>query len=182
MTFSLIKETLELREETMMIESIALFEEVAKAMQPYVALINSAADGESNPFDKNDKTVKKPIPVEPFAAFLSGLKVLSDRETRRNAYAEDFGSTKKDFEFLSSVGRSAKKFGEHANQTAQERIIEIGKSAKTLWKEFADRINNWTDANVRTKLVNEIKKLVHDWDVQMNAIKTEYNKAQVSKI
>ncbi len=182
MSFSLIKETISLKEEQMILESISLFEEIAKAMQPYVALINNSADGKSNPFDKTDKTIKKPIPVEPFAAFLAGLNVISDRETRRNAYAEDFGSVKKDFEFLSSVGRPVKKFGEHENLTAQQRIIEIGKSAKTLWKEYADRINNWTDANVRTKLVGEIKKLVHDWDVQMNALKTEYNKTQVSKV
>lgn len=182
MAFTLIKETLSLQEEQMMIDSIALFEEVAKAMQPYVALINSAADGSMNPFDKADKKVKKPIPVEPFAAFLAGLSILSDRETRRNSYAEDFGSVKKDFEFLSSVGRDIKKFGENENQTAQQRIIEIGKSAKTLWKEFSDRLNNWADEKVRTKLVAEIKKLVNEWDRQMNSIKTEYNKTQVSKI
>ena len=156
MTYSLFKEAIELNEEQMIIESIALFEDVAKAMQPYVALINAHADGKKNPFDANDKT-------------------------RRIAYAEDFGSIQKDFEFLTNVGKPVKKFGEGENQTAQQRIIEIGKSAKTLWDEYKDRIANWTDSQVRTKLINEIKKLVNDWDRQLNALKTEYNKVQMNK-
>lgn len=181
MSFTLIKETVELYEEKQLLESIELFEDVARAMQPYVAILNNAADGQLNPFDPADKNNKKPIPVDNFAAFMAGLKVLLDRETRRNAYAEDFGSTKKDLEFLSHVGKPVKKFGEDGNQTAQQRIIEIGKSAKNIWDEFKTKISKWPDENVRQKFVNEVKKIVNEWDKQLNQIKTEFNKKVVAK-
>ena len=179
MSFSLLKEALRLNEEQTLLESISLFEEVAKAMQPYVAILNNSADGKSNPFDPEDPKVQKPIPVDAFAAFLSGLKVLLDRDTRRNAYAEDFGTVQKDFEFISNVGKQTKTFGEHKNQTAQQRVMEIGRAAKNIWEDFKERIKNWSDSQVRTKLINEIKKLVNEWDRQMNAVKTEYNKRQL---
>ena len=176
---SLIKEAITLIEEQQHLDAIALFEDVAKAMQPYVTRLNVAAqeDG-SNPFAKDAKNTT-PIAIDGFAAFLSGLKILLDRETRRNAYAEDFGSAQKDYEFLSNVGTKTKKFGEDQDKTAQQRIMEIGKQAKTLWKEYTDRINNWSDEKVKQKLVLEIKKLVQDWDRQMNAIKTEYNQRKM---
>lgn len=181
MSFKLLKETISLLEEEQILESIALFENVAIAMQPYVAILNAAAESGENPFDPANKKLKKPIPVDGFSAFLSGLKVLSDRETRRNAYAEDFGSTQKDFEFISAIGKNAKSFGEDKNQTAQQRVMEIGRSAKNIYNEFKDRIGNWADEKIRKALVAEIKKLVTDWDRQTNAIKTEYNKLKLSK-
>lgn len=179
MTFTLLKETINLYEEKQLLESIELFEDVAKAMQPYVAILNNAVDGQLNPFDPADKNNKKPIPVDNFAAFMAGLKVLLDRDTRRNAYAEDFGSTKKDLEFLSNVGKPVKKFGEEGNQTAQQRIIEIGKMASTVWDDFKKKISKWSDENIRQKLVNEIKKIVVEWDKQLNQIKTELNKKAI---
>lgn len=175
MSFSLIKETIQLNEEQVLQEAIALHEEVARAMQPYVAILNSSADGKSNPFDPNDPKVNKPIPIDSFAAFLSGLKVLLDKDTRRNAYAEDFGTVQKDYDFITNVGKQVKTFGDSKNQTPQQRIIEIGKAAKNIWEDFKERIKNWTDTQIRTKFINEVKKLVADWDRQTNAVKTELN-------
>jgi hypothetical protein len=179
MSFKLLRETISLYEEEQILESIALFENVAVAMQPYVAILNTSVDSADSPFDPNNKKVKKPIPADGFAAFLSGLKVLSDRETRRNAYAEDFGSTQKDFEFISSIGKSAKSFGEDGNKTAQQRVMDIGRQAKNIYNEFKDKIGNWADEKIRKAFIAEVKKLVTDWDRQTNAIKTEYNKLKL---
>ena len=53
--------------------------------------------------------------------------------------------------------------------------------AKTVWDDFGRRMEDWKNPQVRTKLVNEIKKLALDWDKQLNALKTEQNKTQLSR-
>lgn len=172
----LIKSMISLNEEIMLQESISLFEDVAKALQPYIALLNDTLDGIKNPFTKE---VSKPIPIDSFSAFLAGLKVLLDSKYR-NLAGNDFETPQKSYEFFSNIGKPSKKYG-NGSQTPQQVVINVGKQAKTVWDDFGRRMEDWKNPQVRTKLVNEIKKLALDWDKQLNALKTEQNKTQLSR-
>jgi hypothetical protein len=172
----LLKSVISMNEEIMLQESIALFENVTKTLQPFIALLNDTIDGTKNPFTTQ---VSKPIPIDSFSAFLAGLKVLLDNK-HRNLAGNDFETPEKSYEFFSNVAKPVKKYGT-GSQTPQQVIIGVGKQAKSIWDDFGRRMEDWSNPKIRTTLVNEIKKLALDWDKQLNAFKTEMNKTQLSK-
>jgi len=172
----LIKVAISLNEERMIRESIELFEDVAKALQPYIALLSDTIDGTKNPFSKD---VSRPIPVAGFSAFLAGLKGLLE-STNLETLGSDFETPEKTFEFFSNIGKPVRKYGK-GQQTAQEVVIALGKKASTIADDFARRMEDWSNPKTRTGLVNEVKKLALSWDKKLNSFKTQLNKTQLSR-
>jgi hypothetical protein len=172
----LIKVVISLNEEKIINESISLFEDVAKALQPYIALLTTSSDGTKNPFTKD---VSKPIPIDGFSKFLAGLTVLLD-STNLETLGADFETPEKTFEFFSNIGKPVRRYG-LGKQTAQEVVVGVGKKANTIAHDFARRMQDWSNPKTRTSLVNEVKKLALQWDRKLNSFKTQLNKTQLSR-
>lgn len=169
--FTLLNELEEIREMSLLEESIKLCEDIGKFLQPIIAKINDAVETNKNPFSGQN-----PLNKEETASIITGLKSLADADER--AAHDVLGNDAKFYIFLNALGEKG-----NPNTDKAEKHL------KSFFKNHASYKNLYT-ANLKKldileqpskdemikkekqKVADELKKLSNNLQMQMNKLKT----------
>lgn len=178
--FTLLNELEDMRQISILEESIKLCEDVGKFLQPLVAKIANAAENNKNPFEGDGALNKEEI-----ASILTGLQTLSNPDER--AAHDVLGSDQKFYIFLKALGEkgdvNADKSEKHLKNFYQKDA-----AYKTYFNDYMKKLSileqpvkDENDKKTRDKFSADVKKLSHNLQLQMNKLKTALASKQVDK-
>lgn len=178
--FTLLNELEDIRQISLLEESIRLCEDVGKFLQPIIAKIIDATEHDKNPFD-GDRALNK----EEVASIITGLKSLADPDER--AAHDVLGTDSKFYVFLNALGEKGNPNTDKAEKHLKS-FFKNNASYKSSYQKilaslsaFENHVKDENDKKVRIKLADDIKKLSHNLQMQMNKLKTSLASKKMDK-
>ena len=178
--FTLLNELEDIGQISLLEESIKLCEDVGKFLQPIVAKIADAAEHDKNPFDGENALNK-----EETASIITGLKSLADPDER--AAHDVLGADAKFFVFLNALGEKGNPNTDKAEKHLKNFFKTHASYKSTYQKILAslstleNAVKDENDKKARTKIADDMKKLTHNLQMQMNKLKTSLASKKMDK-
>ncbi|MEM4260924.1 MAG: hypothetical protein QXG00_06820 [Candidatus Woesearchaeota archaeon] len=178
--FILLNELEDIKQISVLEESIKLCEDIGKFLQPLIAKISNAVEYNKNPFEGNGALNK-----EETASILTGLQTLSNPDER--AAHDVLGSDQKFYIFLKALGEKGDINGDKAEKHLKN-FYQKDAAYKTYFNDYLKKLSmlekpvkDENDKKIREKFSSDIKKLSHNLQLQMNKLKTTLASKQIDK-
>lgn len=178
--FTLLNELEDMRQVSILEESIKLCEDIGKFLQPLIAKITNAVEHNKNPFDGEGALNKEEV-----ASILTGLQTLANPDER--AAHDVLGSDQKFYIFLKALGEKGDVNADKAEKHLKN-FYQKDASYKTYFNDYMKKLSSLeepvkdeNDKKIREKFSSDVKKLSHNLQLQMNKLKTTLASKQVDK-